>query len=108
MVSPFSPVSGPARWVCRRCWGRRAGRGIWPLGLIISRVVRPSSKLATLGWWADTTLGVDLDITGACTEELYAATDWLADRQEAIQTKLAAKHLGEAANPSRMALSCWR
>src|SRR5271165_5817011 len=74
------------------------------LGLIISRVVRPSSKLATLGWWADTTLGADLDITGACTDELYAAMDWLADRQDAIETKLATQHLGEAANPSRMAL----
>ena len=70
--------------------------------------MRPNSKLSTLSWWADTTLGVDLDITGACTDELYAAMHWLAERQEAIEKKLAAKHLGEAANPSRMALSCWR
>lgn len=35
------------------------------LGLIISRVVRPASKLDTLSWWPDTTLGVDLGITGA-------------------------------------------
>ena len=30
--------------------------------------------------------------------------DWLADRQDAIEKKLAAKHLGPAANPRRMAL----
>src|SRR5882757_2484321 len=74
------------------------------LALIISRVVRPTSKLSTLGWWADCTLGADLDITGASTDELYAAMDWLAERQEAIEKKLATKHLGPAVNPSRMAL----
>jgi Transposase DDE domain len=74
------------------------------LGLIISRVVRPTSKLSTLSWWADTTLGVDLDVAGASTDEVYAAMDWLADRQEAIETKLAAKHLAPKANPGRMAL----
>src|SRR6476619_5551024 len=74
------------------------------LGLIISRVVRPTSKLSTLGWWADCTLGVDLDLAGASTDEIYAAMDWLADRQAAIETKLAAKHLSRQVNPSRMAL----
>jgi hypothetical protein len=74
------------------------------LGLIISRVVRPTSKLSTLGWWADCTLGVDLDLAGASTDEIYAAMDWLADRQAAIETKLAAKHLSLQVNPSRMAL----
>src|SRR6516165_9392309 len=74
------------------------------LGLIISRVIRPTSKLSTLGWWSDSTLGPDLDVAGASTDEIYAAMDWLADQQEAIETKLAAKHLGPAVNPSRMAL----
>src|SRR5215475_3059238 len=32
------------------------------LALIISRVVKPASKLATLAWWADTTLGADLGV----------------------------------------------
>ena len=74
------------------------------LGLIISRVVRPDSKLATARWWADSTLGVDLGLEGASTDEIYAAMDWLVRRQEAIEAKLAAKHLSEAANPARMAL----
>jgi len=74
------------------------------LGLLISRVVRPASKLSTLSRWADCTLGPDLGVAGASTDEVYAAMDWLADRQDAIEKKLAAKHLGPAANPNRMAL----
>jgi hypothetical protein len=74
------------------------------LALIISRVIRPTSKLSTLAWWSDSTLGADLDITEVSTDEVYAAMDWLADRQEVIEKKLAAKHLGPKVNPSRMAL----
>ena len=74
------------------------------LALIISRVVRPASKLSTLGWWADCTLGADLDVAGAATDEVYAAMDWLVGRQDTIESELAAKHLGPAVNPSRMAL----
>src|SRR5207253_1573758 len=35
------------------------------LALIFSRVVRPGSKLSTLTWWGDTTLGADLGVAGA-------------------------------------------
>jgi hypothetical protein len=66
--------------------------------------VRPASKLDTRAWWPDTTLGVDLGIADASTDEIYAAMDWLVDGQGAIETKLAAKHLGGQANPSKMAL----
>jgi len=43
--------------------------------LILSRAVRPESKLSTVGWWAggDTTLGADLGVAGASTDEVYAA-----------------------------------
>ena len=74
------------------------------IALIVSRVIRPGSKLSTLTWCDDTTLGVDLGVTGACTDEVYAAMDWLAGRQEAIEKKLAARHLAESVNPARMAL----
>jgi hypothetical protein len=74
------------------------------LALVISRVVRPGSKLSTACWWADTTLGADLGVAGAGTDEIYAAMDWLAGRQDAIEAKLAARHLAPAANPARMAL----
>jgi hypothetical protein len=74
------------------------------LALIISRVVRPGSKLSTLTWWADTTLGADLEITGASADDIYAAMDWLEDRQDAIEAGLARRHLGPEPNPARMAL----
>jgi hypothetical protein len=74
------------------------------LALVISRVVRPKPKLSTLAWWPDTTLGTDLGLAGASTDEVYAAMDWLAQRQEPIERKLAAKHLAPDANPGRMAL----
>ena len=74
------------------------------LALIISRVVRPGSKLATLTWWADTTLGADLGVAEASTDDIYAAMDWLGRRQDPIEAELARRHLGPAANPSKMAL----
>src|SRR5712691_8958899 len=74
------------------------------LALVISRVVAPASKLATLTWWADTTLGADLGIAAASTDDIYAAMDWLAARQDAIEARLAARHLGAEANPAKMAL----
>jgi len=74
------------------------------LALVISRVVAPASKLSTLAWWADTTLGADLGITGASTDGIYAAMDWLEHRQDAIEKQLAARHLAPGANPARMAL----
>ena len=74
------------------------------LALIVSRVIRPGSKLSTLAWWDDTTLGVDLGVVGASTDEIYAAMDWLAGRQDTIEKKLAARHLAPVVNPARMAL----
>ena len=75
------------------------------LALIISRVVQPGSKLPALTWWADTTLGGDLGVAGASTDDIYAAMDWLGGRQDAIEAGLARRHLGPEPNPSRMALS---
>jgi hypothetical protein len=74
------------------------------LALVISRVVAPASKLSTLTWWADTTLGADLGAGNAAAGDIYAAMDWLGHRQEAIEAQLAARHLAPQANPGRMAL----
>jgi hypothetical protein len=74
------------------------------MALIISRVIRPGSKLSTLTWWADTTLGADLGVDGASTDDIYAAMDWLASRQDSIEAGLARRHLAPQVNPSRMAL----
>src|SRR6266851_8837635 len=74
------------------------------LALIVSRVVAPASKLATLTWWADTTLAADLGTAAASTDDIYAAMDWLEHRQDKIEAGLAARHLAPEANPARMAL----
>src|SRR6516225_11191551 len=74
------------------------------LALVISRVVAPGSKLSTLTWWDDTTLGTDLGVADASAGDIYAAMDWLAARQDAIEAGLAARHLAPQVNPSRMAL----
>jgi hypothetical protein len=74
------------------------------MALIISRVIRPGSKLSTLTWWPDATLGADLGVDGASTDDIYAAMDWLAGQQDSIEAGLAARHLAPAANPSRQAL----
>src|SRR5689334_7613829 len=74
------------------------------LALVISRVVAPASKLSTLAWWDDVTLGADLGVAGASTDDIYAAMDWLDGRQDAIEAELARRHLAPEANPARMAL----
>jgi hypothetical protein len=61
--------------------------------LIVSRVLRPASKLSTISWWDDITLGADLGVAGASTDEVYAAMDWLALRQDDIEKQLARRHL---------------
>ena len=65
------------------------------VALVISRVVRPKPKLSTALWWDDVTLGHDLGVAGASTDEVYAAMDWLVGRQDEIEAALAARHLPE-------------
>jgi hypothetical protein len=71
--------------------------------LILARVVHPRPKLATTKWWGDTTLVADLGLVGVSTDEVYAAMDWLGDRQGDIESTLARRHLSAEANPSRLA-----
>jgi hypothetical protein len=68
-------------------------------------VVKPGSKLSTLTWWGDVTLGADLGVADASTDDIYAAMDWLVSRQDSIEAGLARHHLAPEANPARMALS---
>ena len=39
------------------------------------------------------TLGPDLGVAGASTDDIYAAMDWLVSRQDGIEKQLAARHL---------------
>lgn len=63
------------------------------LALIIARVCRPGSKLATTRWWTDTTLAGDLGVEQVGTDGVYAAMDWLVERQGPIEEQLAGRHL---------------
>ena len=63
------------------------------LAMIAARIVAPHTKLATTRWWHTTTLAEDFGVAEATETDLYAAMDWLLERQDAIQAKLAARHL---------------
>jgi len=63
------------------------------LAMIAARILKPQSKLATTRWWSDTTLTEMLDVGDADEDDLYEAMDWLLDRQQHIEKKLAARHL---------------
>jgi transposase len=63
------------------------------MGMVVARVVSPHTKLATTRWWHTRTLAEDLSLTDSDEDDLYAAMDWLLERQEVIEGKLAARHL---------------
>src|SRR5437868_15273331 len=65
------------------------------LAMIVERLLDPCSKLATTRKWHSTTLAEELGLGEATEDELYAAMDWLRERQERIEKKLAARHLRE-------------
>ena len=63
------------------------------LAMVAARIIAPHTKLATTRWWGTTTLAEDFGVLEANEDDLYAAMDWLLTRQDAIQKKLAARHL---------------
>ena len=65
------------------------------VAMVAARILWPGSKLATHRWWHLTTLPESLGVTDATEDDLYAAMDWLLERQEAIEKKLATRHLRE-------------
>ncbi|MCP4874326.1 MAG: IS1634 family transposase [Gammaproteobacteria bacterium] len=65
------------------------------IAMVAARILEPESKLATTRWWPITTLPRMLGVETADEQELYAAMDWLLERQDRIEKKLAARHLEE-------------
>ena len=63
------------------------------LAMAAARILAPHTKLATTRWWHTTTLAEDFGVAEATEDDLYAAMDWLLQRQGIIQKKLAARHL---------------
>lgn len=65
------------------------------MGVILQRLLKPSSKLGMTRLWGESTLGSTLGIADATEAEVYSAMDWLVSRQDSIEKKLARKHLTE-------------
>jgi hypothetical protein len=64
--------------------------------MVAGRIIAPeASKLAMTHALADTTLAEDLGIADVHENELYAAMDWLIERQDKIEKRLAKRHLKE-------------
>lgn len=67
------------------------------IAMVAARILAPESKLATTRWWDTTSLPRTLALGGTDEDDLYAAMDWLLDRQERIEATLAKRHLSEDA-----------
>ena len=71
------------------------------IALIVARILAPGSKLATArGLAAETardSLAEELGIERVDEDELYAAMDWLLERQGVIEQRLAKRHLSDGA-----------
>jgi transposase len=67
------------------------------VAMVAARVLAPHTKLATVRWWSSTTLAEEAGVADADQDDLYAAMDWLLERQDRIQKKLADRHLQQGA-----------
>ena len=69
------------------------------VAMICARLIAPMSKLATAKALdpetATSSLGPVLGLGAVDEDELYAALDWLGERQPAIETALAKRHLSD-------------
>ena len=66
------------------------------VAMIAGRIVAPeASKLAMTHAFSDTTLAEEFSVADAHEDELYAAMDWLIERQDKIEKRLARRHLKE-------------
>lgn len=88
---------GLPRWLSRRdCRERNL-----VLAMLAARLLDPRSKLATSralqGESLAHTVGETLGVDDVEEEELYAAMDWLLERQGAIEQQLAKRHLEDGA-----------
>jgi transposase len=63
--------------------------------MIVSRVLQPASKLATVRGFDSNTLAGELGVADADEDELYAAMDWLLEQQPKVESALAKRHLSE-------------
>ena len=64
------------------------------IAMIVEQILHSCSKLATTRLWHTSTLAEELSVADADEDDLYHALDWLLARQQRIEKKLAAQHLG--------------
>ena len=65
------------------------------MAMLVERLIHSSSKLATTRLWHSSTLAEEMGVEACDENDLYAALDWLLERQERIEGKFAARHLQE-------------
>ncbi len=63
------------------------------MAMICQRAICPASKLGTVRAFGQSTLAEELGVADADEDDLYAAMDWLGERQERIEDRLARRHL---------------
>jgi len=63
------------------------------LAMIVERVIAPGSKLGMVRTLGQSTLASELGVEGADEDDLYEAMDWLVERQDTIEDRLARRHL---------------
>lgn len=63
------------------------------MAMICQRAICPASKLGTVRAFGQSTLAEELGVDGADEDDLYAAMDWLGERQVRIEDRLARRHL---------------
>jgi transposase len=68
------------------------------LALVCQQLLAPGSKLACTRALAQSTLAEELAVEGVDADDLYRALDWLSERQERIEARLARRHLREGSH----------
>ncbi|HYN90469.1 MAG TPA: IS1634 family transposase [Thermoleophilaceae bacterium] len=63
------------------------------VAMICQRAIAPASKLQTVRALGQSTLASQLGVEGVDEDDLYAALDWLLERQAPIEDRLARRHL---------------
>ena len=63
------------------------------MAMILGRVICPGSKLGTVRTLGQSTLASELGVESADEDDLYLAMDWLLERQDRVEDRLAARHL---------------
>jgi hypothetical protein len=76
---------------------RRSRQRDLVVAMVAERLIHGCSKLASTRLWHTTTLAEELSVQDASEDDLYKAMDWVLERQDRIEKKLAARHLHEGA-----------